>query len=432
MTNASAAQGREPSDTSALRRAAEEGDASAVKSLLDAGAAVDARAEAGETALMRAASKGHLEVVRLLLEAGADVHARSENGFTALFMAVFFGHAAVVRALLEAGSDPAAPMQLNLSPEKWAALWGDAEIAGLLQDARDAHAGESAGGEHADEQSSFFPAEGEFRPVVPLSEIGETDAAEEGNAHATHETLSPAGEAGEDSHASTPATDDGPEEKTLVRSRVRSVPAPRSLPPTGARRSWPALALALVLSVTAGLLVGTYLIWPRRTAEAPPIASTAEDASKAERANQAEATAQASNASPANAPVLPAEPQPATVSDRPGDGEQTKAATAGAGHEASDVKPAQTIKATAGRGEDAEEPLTRRVTNAVARRERPARSDENVKDYSAAARPARDSAREREARAASALSSNPVRPERSLPISSPPPSAKSRNVIKWP
>src|SRR5947209_2574544 len=122
----------------------------------------------------------------------------------------------------------------------------------------------------ADEQPFLFPEEGEFRPVVPLSEISGARATEEGAAPATYETGSRESEGGKGSRLALAATDDGPEEKTLVRARVKNESPPRALPPRVARRSWPAMALALALSVTAGLLVGTYLVWPRRSAEAPP------------------------------------------------------------------------------------------------------------------------------------------------------------------
>ena len=43
-----------------------------VRSLIDAGADVNAADEDGDTALMNAAWNGHVETVKLLLEAGAD------------------------------------------------------------------------------------------------------------------------------------------------------------------------------------------------------------------------------------------------------------------------------------------------------------------------------------------------------------------------
>ncbi|MFQ5816385.1 MAG: ankyrin repeat domain-containing protein [Terriglobia bacterium] len=68
----------------------------------------------GTTALMVAASNGHAEVVRTLLEAGADVDARTEGGMpaplnvrgmTALLGAAGGGHTDVVQALLDGGAE---------------------------------------------------------------------------------------------------------------------------------------------------------------------------------------------------------------------------------------------------------------------------------------------------------------------------------------
>jgi outer membrane protein assembly factor BamB len=59
-----------------LWAAVRNGDAKAVKALLDKGAAVNARNEIGITALWIAASKGQPDIVDVLLEHGADVNAR--------------------------------------------------------------------------------------------------------------------------------------------------------------------------------------------------------------------------------------------------------------------------------------------------------------------------------------------------------------------
>ncbi len=66
-----------------LIRAAEGGDAEAVRSLLAQGADVNASTVGRQTALMRAAFFGHRDVVRVLLDEGADVHARDRLGLTA-------------------------------------------------------------------------------------------------------------------------------------------------------------------------------------------------------------------------------------------------------------------------------------------------------------------------------------------------------------
>ncbi|MEM9598879.1 MAG: PQQ-binding-like beta-propeller repeat protein [Acidobacteriota bacterium] len=59
-----------------LLAAARDGDLERAKTLLDAGANVEAAERHGITALLVAAGSGHVEIVRLLVERGADIHAR--------------------------------------------------------------------------------------------------------------------------------------------------------------------------------------------------------------------------------------------------------------------------------------------------------------------------------------------------------------------
>ena len=76
------------------------GDISAVKLLLEAGAAVDVHQEFGMTPLHDAASFGHQEIVRLLLEHGASVNALNDLGQTPLDVARLGGHEAVAELLI--------------------------------------------------------------------------------------------------------------------------------------------------------------------------------------------------------------------------------------------------------------------------------------------------------------------------------------------
>ena len=86
--------------------AARTGNADAVKVLLRAGAAVDAKETwNGQTALMWAAAAGHGPVVQALIDHRADIHARSNSGATPLLFAVRRGDMAAVRALVAAGAD---------------------------------------------------------------------------------------------------------------------------------------------------------------------------------------------------------------------------------------------------------------------------------------------------------------------------------------
>jgi hypothetical protein len=67
-----------------LQSAAARGDVAQATSLLNQGAAIDARDEAGRTPLMLAVTQGQLEIVRLLLARGADPNAADNAGHTPL------------------------------------------------------------------------------------------------------------------------------------------------------------------------------------------------------------------------------------------------------------------------------------------------------------------------------------------------------------
>jgi uncharacterized protein len=75
-------------------------DLEAVRAILDAGAEVDVREQAGFTPLHAAAQNGDGDIARLLLERGADPGARSDTGATAADLAREGGHEEVL-ALLE-------------------------------------------------------------------------------------------------------------------------------------------------------------------------------------------------------------------------------------------------------------------------------------------------------------------------------------------
>lgn len=101
-----------------LMRAAEVGDAAAVKALLSEGVDVNEKARPGFTALMLAADEGHVEVVKLLIKAHADVNAEIVTlhigEFTTLMYGLSSGNLEVVDALIEAGA--------QLNPQHFAGM----------------------------------------------------------------------------------------------------------------------------------------------------------------------------------------------------------------------------------------------------------------------------------------------------------------------
>lgn len=94
---------RGPAGTTPLMAAVLEGDAASVRTLLDGGADVNARNDAGATALMWAITD--LEKTRLLIDRGADVNARSDDQRTPLIIAAGLpGASPVVKLLLDRGA----------------------------------------------------------------------------------------------------------------------------------------------------------------------------------------------------------------------------------------------------------------------------------------------------------------------------------------
>jgi ankyrin repeat protein len=88
-----------------LIAAVKEGNLSAIRSLIEHRADVNAREVDGTTALHWATQAGNVPVVDVLIAAGADVNAVSRYGATALALAARQGNAALLRGLLRAGAD---------------------------------------------------------------------------------------------------------------------------------------------------------------------------------------------------------------------------------------------------------------------------------------------------------------------------------------
>jgi len=150
MAVPAAAEGRSLGND--LLEAARTGDAAAVRALLQTGAEVNAARGDGITALHLAAEHGHAEVVRTLLDAGAALERGTRIGhYTPLHLAARGGHGEVVALLLDAGADPLAATTnshataLHLAA---AAVGGQRAVAALLDhgadpDAREASAGQT-------------------------------------------------------------------------------------------------------------------------------------------------------------------------------------------------------------------------------------------------------------------------------------------------
>ncbi len=95
-----------PEGETVLMAAARAGAVDALRLLLAHGADVAARESwRGQTALMWAAAHNHARAVHTLIELGARVDERSDAGWSALLFAVRAGQAAAVDALLAAGAD---------------------------------------------------------------------------------------------------------------------------------------------------------------------------------------------------------------------------------------------------------------------------------------------------------------------------------------
>jgi len=86
-----------------LVEAAALGDSTTVKAFLSAGADLDG--DLTGSALWWAAGNGQAEAVRLLLDGGADVNARVGRSVTALIQAALMGRTEVVKTLLARGAD---------------------------------------------------------------------------------------------------------------------------------------------------------------------------------------------------------------------------------------------------------------------------------------------------------------------------------------
>ena len=246
---------------------------------------------------------------------------------------------------------------------------------------------EGRGHNRPDDAELLFPSEGPFNPVVPLSELGDApaplpavDPADVGRpAEAAWAREAHRARLKEDEETLVPARADG------VRSR--------------SRRSWAVTACIIALSVAAGVASGSYLIWTsQRAHESPP--------------PPPEVAAEAPSVQPA----------PAAVENPP----------------APKVEKAKEVF----RDAQTREVVKTGKTNETAHAPKQVPLVETTPPASAPPRAAAEPKRSEPARVRSVTTKSPrtARAEaepkaalgRDLPISSPPPSARSKKVIQWP
>jgi ankyrin repeat protein len=125
---------------SPLMFAARDNNVEAIKTLIAAGADVNAKNAQGSTPLMWAAAAGSTAAVRCLLRTGADVNAKAGHGKTALSLTIEYfspnhieqnkgAFVLVVRELLASGAKVDSKEDNGLTPLLWAAAAENADIA---------------------------------------------------------------------------------------------------------------------------------------------------------------------------------------------------------------------------------------------------------------------------------------------------------------
>jgi uncharacterized protein len=90
--------------------AAERGDKSAIRALLEKKADVNAPQIDGTTALHWAVRANDLELTDMLLRAGARVSVANQSDATPMLLATMNGNAAIIERLIQAGAEPNAPL----------------------------------------------------------------------------------------------------------------------------------------------------------------------------------------------------------------------------------------------------------------------------------------------------------------------------------
>ena len=116
-----------------LSRAVDRNELIAVKTLIEAGADVNAKSAEGFTALHVAAEHGRIGVMETLLKAGADVNATDNDRDTPLHLATSQDQAGAVEALLKAGADTYIKNEKGHTALQLAEMQGHMEVAEKLR-----------------------------------------------------------------------------------------------------------------------------------------------------------------------------------------------------------------------------------------------------------------------------------------------------------
>lgn len=128
-----------------FRTAAGLGDIQQVQTLLEQGADVNSRAPAvddipaGITPLMFASARNHKDIVVFLIEHGANVNQKDDAGGTALIYAVWKGHKDIVAILIDKGADILITTSDGRSPLSVASDEGHTDIHAMLTKKVNAH-----------------------------------------------------------------------------------------------------------------------------------------------------------------------------------------------------------------------------------------------------------------------------------------------------
>src|SRR6266852_4342843 len=106
----------------------------ALRSLLEQKADVNAPQADGATAIQWAAYKNDLETADLLIAAGANVKTPNRDGATPLYLAAINGSAPMIEKLLQAGADPNERQPHGETPLMFAGRNGNARAVKALLD----------------------------------------------------------------------------------------------------------------------------------------------------------------------------------------------------------------------------------------------------------------------------------------------------------